>query len=244
MSNTGTLRIYSDQATLAEMLAYDVITYLRAMQEEGREAFIALSGGSTPTLLFREMAKLQPSVNWDQVRFFWVDERCVPPDHPESNFGVAKREFLDPLGIPGSSYHRIRGEDDPADEARRYSDLIMDTVSPEMTFPVFDRIFLGMGADGHTASIFPHEIALWNEEKLCAVGTHPGSGQKRITFTGHLINAASRVTFLVSGKEKQPVVEQVIRATGDHASFPASLVKPHNGELEWYIDREAAGTLK
>ncbi len=189
------------------------------------------------------MVRLNPPINWDQVIFFWVDERCLPPDHPESNFGTAYREFLEPLNIPESSYFRIRGEDDPEEEAKRYSELILDLVSPDMTFPVFNCILLGMGGDGHTASIFPDQIGLWNIEKLCTVGVHPSSGQKRITFTGHLVNAATRVLFLVTGKEKQAVLGSVIKREGNYHEYPASLVAPHQGEVEWYLDKDAAGEL-
>jgi len=244
MKYSAVLRIYKDKEKLSQMLAADFAGYLAAMTGTEETVYIALSGGSTPTLFFREFVKLKPAVDWSKVRFFWVDERCVPPDHPESNFGVARRELLEPLNIPESSYFRMKGEEEPEREASRYSELIMDTVSPDMTFPVFDRIFLGMGPDGHTASVFPHQVELWNEEKLCTVGTHPETGQQRITFTGHLINAARRVTFLVAGREKNPVVEKIIKAEGDYEKYPAALVQPHKGEVEWYLDNEAAGKLR
>lgn len=244
MSTEPILRIYSNKQKLAEKLAIDFVQYLMSMAPLEVKVYIALSGGSTPSLFFEAMVKLNPAINWENVLFFWVDERCVPPDHPESNFGTAYREFLQPLDIPESSYFRIRGEEDPQEEARRYSELILDLVSPDMTFPVFNWVFLGMGADGHTASIFPDQIDLWNTESLCTVGAQPESGQKRITFTGHLINAATRVLFLVTGKEKAPVITSIIRSEGDYQRFPASLVAPNQGELEWYLDAEAAGELR
>ena len=145
--------------------------------------------------------------------------------------------------MPQSNYYRILGENDPVEEAKRYGDLLLDTVSPDMTFPVFHWILLGMGADGHTASIFPNQINLWNKETLCTVGIHPETGQKRVSFTGHLINTATRVSFLVAGKEKQAIVESIIHSKGNYTSYPASLVAPHQGDLEWYLDAEAAGNL-
>lgn len=237
------IRIYPDKQKLAEKLAIDFVQYLMSMAPLEVKVYIALSGGSTPSLFFDAVVRLKPAINWENIMFFWVDERCVPPDHPESNFGTAYREFLEPLNVPESSYFRIRGENDPEEEAKRYSELILDMVSPDMTFPVFNWLFLGMGADGHTASVFPDQIELWNKECLCTVGVHPFSGQKRITFTGHLINAATRVLFLVTGKEKQEVLGPIIKTQGDYQKYPASLVAPHQGELEWYLDADAAGDL-
>jgi 6-phosphogluconolactonase len=239
-----TLKVYSGKDELAEKLARDFTEYVKRLSEAVEKVDIALSGGSTPNLFFRAMTSLRPEIDWGRVRFYWVDERCVPPDHPESNFATAYELFLGPLGIPGSSYFRIRGENDPEDEAKRYGNLILDQVSPEMTFPVFDLIFLGMGSDGHTASIFPHEIDLWNAESICTVGTHPESGQKRVTFTGDLINAAARVLFLVTGDEKSEIVKKVITRTGNYSDYPASLVAPNRGGLEWYMDKAASSLLK
>ena len=183
-----TLNIYSRKSELAEKLALDFSEYVRRRSETKEQVNIALSGGSTPNLFFQAMTAMRPDIEWERIRFYWVDERCVAPDHPESNFGVAYQTFLQPLGIPESSYFRIRGEDNPEKEATRYGELILDQVSPDMTFPVFDLIFLGMGADGHTASIFPYEAELWNADGLCTVGTHPESGQK----TGYLYGTADQ----------------------------------------------------
>lgn len=240
---TPTLNIYSEKNELAEKLAIDFSEYVRRLSEKKEQVDIALSGGSTPNLFFQSMTELRPDIDWDRIRFYWVDERCVPPDHPESNFGTAYQAFLQPLGIPESSYFRIRGEDNPAKEAKRYGELILDQVSPDMTFPVYDLIFLGMGADGHTASIFPHEAGLWTVDSLCTVGTHPVSGQKRVTFTGHLINAAARVLFLVTGEEKAEISKMVITKTGNYLDYPASLVVPNKGALEWYLDKAAASLV-
>lgn len=238
------INIFKDRETLAEKAAIDFASWLKRLADEKDPVSIALSGGSTPTLFFRKLAALKPDIPWEKVRIFWVDERCVPPNDPESNFGIANAEFLQPLNIPSGSIHRIKGEDDPLQEAKRYGELILDTVAPDMTFPVFDLVFLGMGNDGHTASIFPHEKELWNEEALCTVGTHPHTGQKRVSFTGHLINGAAKVVFQVTGKEKSEIVTQVIKKSGSYQEFPASLVNPHHGVLEWYLDREAAESLK
>jgi 6-phosphogluconolactonase len=238
------LKIYSNKNELAEKLARDFSEYVRRLSEINDQVDIALSGGSTPNLFFQAMTSLRPAIDWDKVRFYWVDERCVPPDHSESNFGTAYEKFLRPLKIRESSYFRIRGEDDPGKEAERYGGLILDQVSPDMSFPVFDLIFLGMGADGHTASIFPGEADLWNTDSLCTVGTHPETGQKRVTFTGHLMNAAARILFLVTGEEKAEIAKKVITRTENYLDYPASFVAPNRAELEWYMDKAAASLLK
>lgn len=244
MSTIPELKIYAGKQELALELATDFVVLTELLLRSKDQVDIALSGGSTPSPFFKALVDMKPDLDWNRTRFYWVDERCVPPGHPESNFGAAYREFLQPLAIPDTSWFRIRGENDPVKEAERYSELIRDQVSPDRDFPVFDIIFLGMGTDGHTASIFPNQIELWNVEQLCTVGTHPESGQKRVTFTGQLINAARKVVFLVAGKEKSQVAGDVIRRSGQWKDYPASLVAPSRGELEWYMDRDAAGSLK
>lgn len=238
------LRIYTTKQILAESLAADFIEKVSSIIKSKQRAFIALSGGSTPSLFFKAMVKIKPQIDWSRVHFFWVDERCVPPNHPESNFGVAFNEFFKPLHIPESSYSRIKGENDPQEEAKQYSKLIMEKLPQRMNIPVFDLIFLGMGSDGHTASVFPHQIDLWNAETLCTVGVRKESGQSRVTFTGKIINAAENVIFLVTGIEKAEIVYKVISRTGDYEDYPASLVNPSQGDLEWYLDETAGYKLK
>lgn len=243
MKRSPKLHIFPAKEQLAHQLAVEFSQLVARLSNEQQQVNIALSGGSTPNLFFRAMAELHAKPDWNRVRFFWVDERCVPPEHPESNFGVAQTNFLVPLGIPRENYFRIRGEDNPEEEARRYAQLVRSKVTPEKTLPVFDLVFLGMGGDGHTASIFPNQSVLWNEPQLCTVGTHPDSGQKRVSFTGRLINAAARVVFLVTGEEKAPLVKKVVTKTGNYSDYPASLVDPYHGELEWYLDEAAAQAL-
>ncbi|MFC2089803.1 6-phosphogluconolactonase [Bacteroidota bacterium] len=243
MRSKEKLNIYRDKDALAASLARDIFSYLELLTGTKEQVDIALSGGNTPLLLYREMVILNPNIDWKKMRFFWVDDRCVPADHPESNFGNAYLALLEPLKIPETSYYRIQGEKVPEEEAERYGDLIQDLVSPEMSFPVFDLILLGIGSDGHVASIFPHQIEKWNEESLCTVGTHPDSGQQRVSFTGHLINAAGKVIILATGKNKAGIIEEVVSRKGNYEHYPASLVNPVNSDLEWYLDRDAASQL-
>ena len=139
--------------------------------------------------------------------------------------------------------HRIRGEDEPASEATRYGQLLMDRLPTEHGVPVFDWVWLGLGEDGHTASIFPHQISLWNAAEPCVVATHPDSGQKRITVTGNLINAAKRVSFIVSGKNKSQIVNEIVMKEGCYMEYPAFYVSPTSGNLEWFMDQDATNWL-
>lgn len=239
---TPTLKIYPGREQLGEQLAEDLISWVETLSREKDCVNIALSGGRTPSFLFRALVDRASGVDWQKARFFWVDERCVPAAHPESNFGAAYSSFLEPVSIAEGNYFRIRGEDDPEEEAERYGELIREMVPATGDVPQFDIVLLGMGSDGHTASIFPHEIELWHAESLCAVGTHPETGQKRVTFTGRLINAASKVVFLVAGKDKATIVQEVIRQSGQYRTYPAALVNPVPGSLHWYLDADA-GTI-
>jgi 6-phosphogluconolactonase len=167
----------------------------------------------------------------------------VPPDDPHSNFGNAWRYLIDPLGIPKEQVHRIRGEEDPQEEAARYGQLLSDQLPVENGLPVFDWIWLGLGEDGHTASIFPNQIDLWNAKELCVVATHPVTGQKRVSITGTVINAARRVTMLVTGKSKSPVVNSIVMKEGDYLDYPAFYINPNSGFLEWFMDQDATSWL-
>lgn len=211
--------------------------------DTGKAVHIALSGGSTPLALFAQLANLSDKEDWSQVHFYWVDERCVPSEYAESNYGNAMRTLLSPLGIPGEQIHQIMGEADPFNEAKRYSNLLSQNLPLERGFPVFDWIWLGMGSDGHTASIFPNQIELWNAEKSCVVATHPESGQKRISLSGSVINAAKRVSFLATGQEKARIIKEILMKEGNYMDYPAFYVNPASDHLEWYLDQEAANLL-
>lgn len=201
---------------------------------------IALSGGSTPKLLFSVLGeRFLHSVPWKFVHFFWGDERCVPPDNPESNFGMTKRIFLEKIKIPQANIHRIMGEKEPAEEAVRYSKEIKGFTSERGGLPVFDLIILGLGEDGHTASIFPGNNKLLNSEKICDIAIHPLSFQKRITITGNVINNAENVIFLVTGANKAKVVSEIIESPGT-VDYPAARIEPQPGILQWYLDDAAA----
>ena len=235
--------IYPDRATLAASFACEVIRTLKEFEEEGRQLHIALSGGSTPLGIFKQLAGQTTPDEWSHASFFWGDERCVAPDHPESNYGNAKETLFKPLGLPQERIHRIRGEDKPQEEAERYGRELSKYLPSENGFPVFDWIWLGLGTDGHTASIFPQHIELWTAGSPCIVSSHPDTAQSRISITGGVINVARRVSFIVSGGEKASVINEIFLKEGRHMEYPAFYVDPASGEVEWYLDQKAASLL-
>ncbi|MDT8402098.1 MAG: 6-phosphogluconolactonase [Bacteroidales bacterium] len=205
---------------------------------------IAVSGGATPEGIFRKLSDMKRGViNWNKVRLFWVDERCVPPDDQESNYRMVKKSLIENINMPGKNIFRIRGEAEPTAEADRYATLLSKELPLLNNIPRFDLVILGLGTDGHTASIFPHNISLFSSVANCAVSTHPVSGQKRITITGRVINNAADVVFLVKGQEKADIV-RVLISGDDYSEYPASLVKPVNGDLTWLTDINAVSLIK
>jgi 6-phosphogluconolactonase len=237
------LKILQNQNELATDLAGEIATLIIGAASSGKHVTIALSGGSTPRLLFSVLAEnFSKKVPWAYVHFFWGDERCVPPHDPESNYGMTKRIFLEKINIPQSNIHRVIGEDDPEKEAARYAGEIMKFTGHKHGLPNFDLIILGLGDDGHTASIFPGQTELLTSEKICDVASHPLTGQKRITLTGPVINNADTVIFLVAGVNKAEVVADIIEKPGI-TDYPAAAIEPSGGTLKWYLDSDAASML-
>lgn len=207
-----------------------------------RMANIALSGGSTPALMFKLWAdEFGPTTPWERIRLFWVDERCVPPTHPESNYGMTRSTLLDSVPLPAQNIMRIHGEDSPELEAARYDELVRSLVPHEGGFPSFDLVMLGAGDDGHTSSIFPGQEHLLTAHEAYAVATHPTTGQQRIALTGMPIVHARHLAYLVTGPSKAPVVADM-RAGRD--SGPAAYLAHralHHAEL--FADEAACAPL-
>lgn len=234
------LKIYTSKEEVAKRFS----EYLVKITNSKEEVHIALSGGSTPKIVFDMLAaEYGTDINWNIVHFYWGDERCVPPTHEESNYKMTATHLFDKISIPDENIHRIYGEDDPKQEAMRYAELLDEKLPKRKKIPQFDLVILGMGDDGHTASIFPHEIELWDAKANCVVAVHPDSGQRRITITGKIINNAKEVAFLVTGAGKAEKVEEIMKKEGDYVTYPASLVAPSSGQLIWFLDSDAAKGL-
>ncbi len=234
------LRIYKDKQEVAEQFSAYFVE-----QTKGKEAFhVALSGGSTPKIVFDVLAeKFAAHVDWSKVYFYWGDERCVPPSDDESNYKMTVEHLFSKIEVPKENINRILGEKDPSNEAMRYANVLEIDMDRVEEVPQFDLVILGMGDDGHTASIFPHEIELWDAEDHCVVATHPESGQKRVSINGKVINTSKEVAFLVTGASKAEKVKAVIEKTNGYEQYPASLVEPKSGNLVWFLDEDAAAQL-
>lgn len=235
--------IYPDRDSLTAAFVCEFSRTLKEYTEEGKQLRIALSGGSTPVSIFRQLAEETTREQWENVSLYWGDERCVPPDHPDSNYGSAREALFKPLDLPQERIHRIRGEEMPPGEAERYGKELLKYLPSESGFPVFDWLWLGLGADGHTASIFPHQIELWTSGSPCIVSTHPVSAQSRISISGGVINAARRVSFIVAGTEKARVIKEIFHKEGRYMEYPAFYVDPVSASLEFYLDQNAASLL-
>ena len=216
---------------------------IKSKKSKNQNYNFALSGGSAIRIFEKYKEIFSSDIIAENLHVYWVDERCVPPDNPESNYGTA-RKFLEYLNIPAENIHRIKGEDDPVAESLRYQDLLYKNLPSENGFPQFDLIMLGIGEDGHTASIFPDRLELFKTDTLCAVSIHPVSSQQRITLTGKVINNASNIIFVATGKSKAEVIEKIIKRKSDFESHPAAHVLPLHGKLRWFLDTEAGALVK
>jgi 6-phosphogluconolactonase len=235
------IKIFPTPTDLAMNFAAELVQMVNESATNKSPFTIALSGGSTPELLFRLLAEnYSKSISWQYVHFFWGDERCVEPNDSESNFGMTSKTLLSHIDIPVENIHRILGEADPVAEATRYSGEILHNTSVNNGIPSFNLVILGLGEDGHTASIFPGHLELFDSEKICDVAFHPVSGQKRITITGRIINNAERLAFLVTGTKKARIVEKMFKKDPIALNYPASYTVPVFGQLTWFLDKDAA----
>lgn len=236
-----TVEVLPDLAALIERSLSITLAKIQTAIESRGLCTIALSGGSTPKPLYEAIAAQQ--LPWDKIHVFWGDERYVPPDHPDSNQLMARRAWLDSVDIPAQNIHPMPTDDaDPADAARKYESHLAEFFNLKRgEFPALDVILLGMGDDGHTASLFPHTEALQVRDRLITVGSK--DGQPRITFTAPTINHGRCVMFVVAGANKRPALAEIFAPEADELSYPSRLVQPQ-GELWWLLDREAGQDLQ
>jgi 6-phosphogluconolactonase len=227
--------VLPDPAALAREAAVRFVAISRAAIAAQGRFTVALSGGSTPWLLYEQLVA-QP-IDWQQVHVFWGDERCVPPDHPDSNYGMAQRALLSRVAIPAHNVHRLKGELDPAQAAHQYE---MELRAVFGTLPCFDLILLGMGTDAHTASLFPGTPVL-HEQQRWVVAHHVEKLQTdRLTLTPLVINHAANVIFLIAGHDKAAALQSVWHGPRDPDRFPAQIVIPTTGRVIWLVDQAAA----
>lgn len=237
------VRVFPSSEALAQSFAAMLIKDLDRIEPDHYYT-IAISGGSTPEYLFRYLAEnYADRISWEKLLVFWVDERCVPPEDEESNYRMAYESLLQNVPIPDANIFRIRGEDDPGAEARQYSELVISMVPEYRGMPQFDLMLLGLGDDGHIASVFPDRPDLLTTVHLYEVAVRPDKKQKRITATGRLINNSSKIYYIVTGKSKASIVSRVLEGKTGTDLIPASGIMPVSGHLVWMLDKEAASLL-
>jgi 6-phosphogluconolactonase len=229
------IEVFPDVAQLVDRAAQHVIQQLQSAIAQKGQATIALAGGSTPRPLYEILA--QANLPWTQIQVFWGDERYVPADHPDSNYRMARLAWLDQVNFPSDNIHPVTTTaTDPVIAAQAYEQTLREVFGPQ-DIPEFDVMLLGIGDDGHTASLFPQTAALQVHDRLVTVGAKDGA--PRITFTFPVINRSALVLFLVAGASKQTALKQIFADQTDGQQYPASLVKPQ-GNLIWLLDQAAA----
>lgn len=230
------IKIFDTALQAVEKIAQELLAY----SKQNRLIHISLSGGSTPKLLFKTLAQspYNQQIQWQNLHFWWGDERMVEPTNPESNYGEVQTLLFDHIEIPAQNIHRIRGEAPVEQELERFSQELTAYV-PNLEF---DWIILGMGTDGHTASLFPYQTD-FTDQHLAVIAHHPETQQIRISKTAYLIEKAKRVTYLVTGENKANILKEIQTTNSEDLPYPAAKIKAKNGITEWYLDKEVSKEL-
>ena len=241
----GDKRVYPDASHLAGAAAAHFVEHAAAAIETRGRFAVALSGGSTPRATYALLAspEFAGRIDWPRVHVFWGDERCVPPDHPDSNYSMARETLLDHVPIPVENVHRVRGEIDPARAADEYERTLRDFFATRPGETEFDLILLGMGGDGHTASLFPGTAAIHEDTRRVVAHFVGQLNAWRVTLTPIAINAAAQVTFLVAGAGKAQRLREVLTGPFQPGRLPSQIVHPTGGRLLWLLDAPAAAQL-
>jgi 6-phosphogluconolactonase len=247
----ATIRVLPDGEHLTLAAAEHVVKLAsEAIAANGRFT-IALAGGSTPAPVYEKLAgdEFSARVDWSRVQVFWGDERCVPPDDPQSNYRMARLALLDRVPIPSGNIHRIRGEDEPEEAAALYARELQTVLGgdAERGGPPaagFDLILLGMGEDGHTASLFPGSRAVTEQKRWVMAQYLEVVAAWRVTLTPVVINAAENIAFIVAGANKAERVREVLQGPSQPTVLPSQAIKPTRGRLVWLMDSAAASQLK
>jgi len=239
---------------LADAVAHHIAACAReAISSHGRFV-IALSGGSTPRAAYARLATRDSRLTtddcglttdaWHLTHILWGDERCVLPDDPRSNYRMAKEVLLDRVPIPAEQIHRIRGEDEPAEAARNYERELHSLLGSRAPPAGLDLVLLGLGEDGHTASLFPGQPSVHETERWAVAVLDPDRKLWRVTLTPAILNQASDITFVVSGANKAQTLQRVLEQPFDPDAVPAQAIRPIHGRVTWMVDQAAAGRLE
>ena len=238
------VRVFDQAADVAAAAANGLVSVAKAAIADSGRFTVALSGGSTPTSAYQLLAgeKYRSEFDWSKTHIFFGDERSVPPDDPESNYRMVNEALLSRVPVPEENIHRIKGVGDVVANARLYEDE-MRTYFNEALWPRLDLVLLGMGEDGHTASLFPGTLALNEQSAWVTANWVEKLGAHRVTLTAPAINYAAHIVFLVTGQNKAERLREVLEGEYDPVRLPAQLIKPVDGSLEWFIDKAASARL-
>jgi 6-phosphogluconolactonase len=239
------VRIFENLDVLSRAAAESFIEAAgQAIMDRGR-FLVALSGGSTPLTLYRLLAQspTREQIDWRHVQAFWGDERCVPPEDLENTYWQVREALLRHVPIPNGNVHRIQSDLAPQAAADAYAVVLKEYSTPPLEWPCFDLVLLGMGTDGHTASIFPGSAVNAASPTLAVAGQYQDRPAQRVTLTPLVFNSARRIVFLVSGGGKRDVLASVLSAEHRPEILPAQRIRPTDGELIWMVDEAAAGKL-
>ncbi len=240
------IKILPDEETLIRQSADEVTGLINQTLAEKDICTFVLSGGSTPKALYSKLASApyRKTVRWEKVHLFWGDERCVPPDHQDSNYRMVKESLLDHIDLPPENIHRISGEKPPDVAAQEYEQEVRKYVSGACGIPRFDITLSGIGDDGHTASLFPGTPVLKEQKKLVASVYVPGLKSWRITLTFPVINNSKVILFLVKGSSKARIMSQVLNGNSSGNRYPVQKINPTDGKKIWFLDKKAAAMLE
>jgi len=238
------IRIFKDLEELSRAAADLFVEQAKGSIAERDRFLVALNGGNTPTRLFQLLvADYREKVDWSKVYIFWGDERCVPPSDAGSSYGQARDVLLSHVLIPDTNIHRIKGELGPTEASKDYSLTLRSFASPPLEWPRFDLVYLGMGEDGHTASLFPGSPADIFEPTLPVTAHYQDRPANRVTLTPIVFNTARMIVFMAVGENKANTLAEVLSDSYNPAKYPAQRIDPKEGRLIWLVDEAAASTL-
>ena len=238
------IRVFKDVEALSRAAAHLFVEQAGEVIGERERFLVALNGGNTPMRLFELLATDQrDQVDWSKVYIFWGDERCVPPEDAGSSYGQARQALLSRVPVPDGNIQRVRGELRPAEAARDYALTLKGFASPPLDWPRFDLVYLGMGEDGHTASLFPGSLVHTAEPVVPVTAHYQDRPADRVTLTPVVFNSARMIVFMVTGKKKAETFAEVLSDRYNPTQYPAQRIQPKDGAVVWLVDEEAAGVL-
>jgi len=238
------IRVFKDINELSQFAANSFNEIANQSIAKRGRFLVALSGGSTPMQLYKLLGdSFQNKVDWAHVHFFWGDERCVPVDDAGNSYGQTKKVLFDKINIPDENIHRVLSELEPDSAAREYAKTLSGFAEPPLDWPRFDLTLLGMGDDGHTASLFPNSPVDVDSPTLAVTANYQGRPANRVTLTPKVLNSSRNIMFLVSGKSKAAALSKVFNDDYIPAELPVQRITPEDGSLTWLIDEEAGSLL-